>query len=224
MIEGIPYNGRTLALGLTGSGKSELINVAWSGMRCQRALYDSKHEFAIDDIKPTYDVDEIDWQHEPIIHFRPSEDAVGDAGRFFAAAFRSPHALTIAVHEMGDTCDYNANAAKPSVKRYFVQGRAKRKGIIAGTQRPVGNPRASLTEAGDFFVFVPRLNEVDHLTVAREIGLGADALAAAVDKVHDQLGDYSYLHWNRHTRKLTACPPLPKHLRRRSIVRRVADA
>lgn len=223
MSDGIAYNGRTLVIGVTGSGKSELLNAQFSTFRCQRVLYDSKHEFTIPDVHAvTADVDMIDWR-QPIVHFRPGEDTRGDAQRFFAAAFGRPGPLVVAVHELGDLCDYNANAAPPSVRRYLVQGRAKGKGLLGGTQRPVGLPKQALTEAGDIFIFVPRLSAEDLVTVAREVGIPQDDLGRHLDRLHDELGDHSFLRWSRKTRQLVRVPPLPARVRRRSVVRRLHD-
>jgi hypothetical protein len=220
---GIAYNGRTLAIGMTRSGKSELINVQFSAMRCQRALYDSKGEFAIPDVPIATDVAAIDWR-QPVVHFRPGEDARGDAQAFFAAAFDRPNALIVAVHELGDLCDYNANGAPASVKRYFVQGGALGKGALCGTQRPVGIPKQAYTEAGDFFIFVPRLTEDDLAGVAREMGLRTPDLSAKLDAVQGHLGEHAFLRYSRRTRELVACPPLPAHVRKTNTVQRVHDA
>lgn len=223
MAEGIAYNGRTLVIGVTGSGKSELLNVQFSTFRCQRVLYDSKHEFTVPGVVPVEsDVDMIDWR-QPIVHYRPGEDTRIDAQAFFAAAFQRPGPLVVAVHELGDLCDYNANAAPAAVKRYFVQGRAKGKGLLGGTQRPVGLPKQALTEAGDFFVFVPRLAAEDLVTVARELGRPQDDLGRHLDAAQADLGEHAFLHWNRKTRELIRVPPLPEKVRKRSVVRRLHD-
>lgn len=221
---GIAYNGRSLALGITGSGKSELLNLQFSAFRCQRALYDSKDEFTIPGVdRITGDVDALDWR-QPVVHFVPGEDNRDDAQRFFAAAFARPGALVVCAHELGDLCDYNANAAPPAVKRYFVQGRALGKGILGGSQRPVGMPKQALTEAGDIFLFVPRLANADLETIAKELGLGADELAGHIDRTLERFGEHSFIRWNRRARSLVACPPLPDHERRRTSVWRRHDA
>lgn len=223
MSDGIAFNGRTLVVGVTGSGKSELLNVQFSAFRCQRVLYDSKHEFSVPDVHPvTADVDMIDWR-QPIVHFRPGEDTRGDADRFFRAAFGRPNPLVVAVHELGDLCDYNANGAPAAVKRYFVQGRALGKGLIGGTQRPVGIPKQAFTEANDFFVFVPRPSQNDLATVAQELGYSMDDLGRLLDGCQSELGDHSFLRWSRRDRQLVRCPPLPAKIRRRSVVKRLHD-
>src|SRR5947209_8292263 len=63
------YNQRLYAFGYTGTGKSEILNLLFSGVACQKLLIDNKPEFAIDGVEPVRDVEEIDWR-EPVIHYQ----------------------------------------------------------------------------------------------------------------------------------------------------------
>ncbi len=51
---GIRFNDRTIILGRSGSGKSELANYIATKPRCQILLYDTKDEFTVPGITPVY--------------------------------------------------------------------------------------------------------------------------------------------------------------------------
>ena len=61
----IRFNDRVLALGSTGSGKSELLNVLFSRMRggAQRLLVDTKREFAIEGVNLV-----LELLDQPVFH------------------------------------------------------------------------------------------------------------------------------------------------------------
>ncbi|HEU4656856.1 MAG TPA: hypothetical protein VFR97_05005 [Capillimicrobium sp.] len=218
----VRFNDRTVCIGSTGSGKSELLNVQFSALRCQRVLYDSKDEFAIDGVTPVHDVDAIDWRQRTI-HFVPGDDVLGAARDLFAALNRRSN-VVVAVHELSDLCEYRPNATPPSVHRYFRQGRAHGRGLLGGSQRPVQMPTSAATEADHVFIFVPRLAPRDHDAVAEMIGMASRELAETIDRLHEQGGEHTYLHWDRRARTLKAFEPLPERIRKRSIVKRRADA
>lgn len=220
----ITFNQRTLCLGKTQSGKSELLNAQFSAFRCQRALYDSKDEFSVPGVEPARDVDAIDWR-APIVHYVPGEDVRGDAQRFFGAAFRQPRPLVVAVHELADLCEYRANATPAAVNRYIRQGAAHGKGLLGASQRPVEMPVSSRSEPEHVFVFVPRLAPDDMEAVARMMHMRSTAeLEQLVSRAHQDLGDYAFVYFNRLANDVKLCPPLPAHLRGRTIVRRRAYA
>lgn len=216
------YNERCVAIGQTGSGKSELLNVMQAGLKCQTAVFDSKDEFAVPNVLAAGDVDEIDWS-QPIVHFVPGEDVRADAQAFFTAAFARRH-LTVIVHEASDLCEYNANGTPPAVNRYIRQGLRHGLGLFAGTQRLVNIPKSCLTEAQHFYLFVPVLSDVELRTIAAEMKIAPDDLAALMGQVHADLGEHAFVHWSRRTRQLTPCPPLPEKVRARVKVRRTTVA
>lgn len=217
----IAYNQRTLVLGPTGCGKSTLLNVQLAMMRCQRAVYDSKDEWAIPGVEPVRgDVDELDWR-QPLVHYIPGDDARADCQRFFGRAFERVH-LVVAVHELADLCEYNANATPPAANRYIKQGRAWGRGLLAASQRPVEMPRAARTEAEHVFVF-PGLDGEDLATVQTMVGercAGGRPLAGLIDAHEQRFGEHAFIYFDKPGRRYVLCPPLPEHLRNRSAVRR----
>lgn len=212
----IAWNDRSLVLGPTGSGKSTLLNAQTSAFRCQRAVFDSKDEWSVRGVEPVAgDVDRIDWR-QPIVHFIPGDDIRGDTQRFFTAAFQRTHVI-VAVHELADLCEYNANATPPAVSRYLRQGRAHGRGLLGSSQRPVEMPKSARTEAEHVFVF-PGLDPDDMAVVAAIVGR-RDA-QQLVDEVADRHGEHGYVYFDKRGRQVLACPPLPEHIRSRSVVTR----
>jgi energy-coupling factor transporter ATP-binding protein EcfA2 len=97
---GIVHHDRVFIAGRTGSGKSELINVLFSGFACQRLLVDTKDEFDIPGVERVRDVAAIDWS-EPIIHYVDSSSQAGEFDELFEACLRRRH-LVVAVHELAE--------------------------------------------------------------------------------------------------------------------------
>jgi hypothetical protein len=216
----VKYHDRQLALGFTGRGKSELLNVLFAGVRCQKLLLDSKNEFAIDGVTPARNADELDWR-QPILHYIPTEGRPAEYDELFRACFTRRH-LVVCVHELSDVCEYQASRTPPAFDRYVSQGRAHGLGLLAGSQRPRNIPVRARTESEHVYVFPPSLSPEDHDEVARILGRRPDELRQVLDGLLEELGDYSYLHFDRAARELTALPPLPEHLRARSAVSRTS--
>jgi hypothetical protein len=223
------FNDRLYALGYSTSGKSEVLNLLFSGVRCQKLLIDNKPEFAIDDIEPVHAPDRIDWT-EPVIHYQPAPGS--DHTQYeeiFAQAF-TRRGLTICVHELGALVDYNANRAGRYLISYLSQGARLGLGLLAGTQRPVYVPVSGMTEAKHVLVFTPQLaRREDNDSAAQALSpvdgrpLSTNEMIAELGSLHHEQGAYSFLWKDRGTGQLIALPPLPDHLRDSSIVRRVPD-
>jgi energy-coupling factor transporter ATP-binding protein EcfA2 len=216
----IGFNQRTLCLGPTGSGKSELLNAQLSALRTQRVLYDSKDEFSIAGVEPARDVDAIDWR-QPVVHFVPGEDVRADAQAFFSRAFRQPRPLVVCVHELADLCEYRASATPAAVNRYIRQGRSHGKGLLGASQRPVEMPVSARSEPEHVFVFTtPPLAPDDMDEAAGLMRRPVAELHQLVEGARSSLGTYSFLYFDRSTGEIKQCPPLPDHMRRRTIVAR----
>ena len=222
------YNDRLYALALTRSGKSEILNVLFSGVQCQRLLLDPKPEFFIPGLDPVHTPDGIDW-NQPIIHYRPQPGSdCSQYEQIFADAW-TRNALLVCVHELAALVDYQPNRAGRYMVSYCAQGGAKGKGLLAGTTRPKLVPTAAIAEATHILVLPPQLARRDDMQSAAEAlspvqgqPMGADDLAAEMA----QLPRFGFLWKDRRQEgtPLHAFPPLPDEVRRLSIVQRSDDA
>lgn len=224
------YNDRLLAFGYSGSGKSEVLNVIFSGVECQKLLIDTKPEFFIDDVDVARTPGEIDWA-QPIIHYQPLPGS--DCSQFeeiFGAAF-TRRGLVICAHELGALVDYNASRAGRYLISYLSQGARLGLGALVGAQRLVYIPVAAQTEANHALVFTPQLarredNDAAAQTLSPVNGapLSTNEMIAELSALHHEHGDHSFLWKARRTGQLIAFPPLPDDVRSLSIVHRLEDA
>jgi hypothetical protein len=215
----ISYADRTLILGQTRSGKSELLNLHFSAFRCQRVLVDTKDEWTIAGVEPVEDVAAIDWR-APVIHLRLEPGDIDAVEQLFRLAFEHRGPLVLGVHELADLCDYRPHLAPRHLRRYLAQGAAHGLGLLGASQRPVEMPVRSRTETQHVFVFVPRLAGDDVEAIARMVGLSTRELERELDERQAEDGLHSFLWFDRREGKLTAWPPLTAELRAGSIVDR----
>jgi hypothetical protein len=217
---GIVHHDRVFIAGRTGSGKSELINVLFSGFACQRLLVDTKDEFDIPGVERVRDVAAIDWS-EPIIHYVDSSSQAGEFDELFEACLRRRH-LVVAVHELADLCEHSPGRTPRAVNAYITKGRAHGLGLLGGSQRPVNIPRTARTEVQHVFAFVPPMDPDDRPVIARMMELEEPALLSllAQARAKSPTGEHSFLWYEQRARELKITPPLPDDVRRRSIVRR----
>lgn len=222
------YNDRLYALALTRSGKSEILNILFSGVQCQRLLLDTKPEFFIPGLDPVHTPDGIDW-NQPIIHYRPQPGSGCDQYEQIFADAWTRNALLICAHELAALVDYQPNRAGRYMVSYCAQGGAKGKGLLAGTTRPKLVPTAAIAEATHIITLPPQLARRDDMQAAAEAlspvqgqPLSADDLAAEMAN----LPRYGFLWKDRRQEgtPLHAFPPLPPEVRRLSIVQRSDDA
>jgi len=226
----VNYNDRVVAIGFTGAGKSELVNVLWSGMTCQRLLVDNKREFAIPDVAPVSDPGSLDWS-EPVLHFRPHPGRGTEQYEELFEACMQRRGLSVAVHELSAVCGHQPNRVGNYTLSYLTQGRALGLGWIAGTQRPFRIPVSALSEAEHIFEFPPQLARMDdHRAAAEALSpidghrLSADDLTQELAAIEKLTGPYSFLWKDRRVGQLQSFPPLPEQLRHTSIVHRTEDA
>lgn len=224
------YNDRLMALGYSTSGKSELLNVIFSGLRCQRLLIDTKPEFHIEDLEPVHEPEAIDWT-APLIHYQP---APGSDHRqyepIFQAAF-TRRGLVVCAHELGALVDYNAQRAGRYLISYLSQGARLGLGALVGTQRPVWIPVSGQTEAQHVVVFVPQLARAednkaaaDNISPVEGQTFYTDDLLSELAALGQQSGTYSFLWKDRKTGLLHSFGPLDERVRQSNIVQRLEDA
>lgn len=216
---GIAYNQRVFVAGMTGSGKSELLNHLFTVLRCQRLMLDCKDECRVAGVAPTSAVEAIDWS-APVIHYVPRRADRDELEQLFAACYARRH-LVVAAHELADLCDFHPTATPTAVRSYLNKGRARGLGMLGASQQPVSVPKHALTEAGHIFLFVPRLSPEHHRALARTMGMPENELGRALDDLHARHGDHAFLWWNRRTRELRESRPLPAAVRRTSAVKLV---
>jgi hypothetical protein len=221
MTGGVRFNERVLVVGPTESGKSELLNVLFSGMRCQRLLFDTKgHEWTIAGVEPVSDPEAIDWT-EPIIHYVTAGTDLGEVEAVFEQCCQRPN-LVVCVHELNDLSGYSTNRTPEVVSRYLSQGGANGRGLLGGTQIPVDMPKRARSEVQHVFTLAPPIDE-DHLKVICRIvgGLSAAEMADEIEAVQREHGEHAFIHWPKGAlQEPTAYPPLPEHVRAQNIVKR----
>lgn len=222
MNAGVRYNERVFVAGPTESGKSELVNFLFSQFRCQRLLYDTKgHEWSIAGVEPVSDPASIDWS-QPIVHYVTTTTEVAEADEVFGQAERRPN-LVVAVHELGDLCEYHTNKAPQSVNRYLAQGGAHGRGFIGASQEPVDMPKRAKKEINHAYTMTPAMSPEHLAEVAKSVGGGitGQQMAAELEQLHRESGDHSFIHWPRGAlQEPTAWGPLPPELRSQIIVKR----
>jgi energy-coupling factor transporter ATP-binding protein EcfA2 len=239
-VSAIKYNDRVLVLGDTGAGKSELLNWLFAQLRNQRLLLDTKDEFSVPDItaepedgkyptlKPTRNVEDIDWS-QPIIHYIPTavdrKGGLAEMEALFTACFHSPHPLTVFTHEVSDVCQYQTNATPPSFDRYVAQGRVHGKGIVAGTQLPVDIPKRIKALSQHIIVLVPAFDRPeDRKAVANLIAMGEQDGHRVLETLHQEMGDFAFVHYRKGPHPTTANLPLSEAARATVTITRRADA
>jgi hypothetical protein len=222
MSSGVRYHERAFFAGPTESGKSELLNFCLSGFRCQRLLWDSKgHEWTVPGVEPVSDPAAIDWT-QPFIHYVTTTTEVGEVDEVFSQAENRPD-LVVAVHELGDLCEYTTNKTPASVNRYLAQGGAKGRGFLGASQEPVDIPKRAKKEINHAFFMTPAMSREHLAEVSKFVGerLTPDDLAAELREVHAEHGDHSFIHLPRGAlQEPTHWPPLSPELRGQIIVKR----
>jgi hypothetical protein len=220
-VSGVRYHERLFVAGPSESGKTELLNLFFSEMECQRLLYDSKgHEFQISEVEPVFDPAEIDWR-DPIIHYVTTSTEAAEADEVFSQA-EQQRDLWVCVHELGDLCEYETNKTPGSVNRYLAQGGAKGRGFGGASQEPVDMPKRAKKEINHAYTMAPPMSR-EHLQVVAGIvhGTNAAEMAEAIEDVYREHGPHSFIYYPRGAmREPEAFPPIPEAMRQRIIVER----
>jgi hypothetical protein len=232
-VSGVRYHERAFFAGPTESGKSELLNYVLCGMQCQKLLWDSKgHEWTIPGVEPVFDPADIDWTQE-WIHYVAMTTEVDEVEEVFgqvmpAGVIVGRRDLVIAVHELGDLCEYETNRTPKSVNRVLAQGGAKGIGFLGASQEPVDIPKRAKKEINHAFTMVPPMSKEHLAEVSKFVGERATAaeMSEELRQVHAELGDHAFVHWPRGAMQ-EAChyPPLPEEQRKTiTIGRRLEHA
>lgn len=228
---GVAYNDRLLVCARTRAGKSELLNLLFSELRCQRVLVDPKDEFATTEggqpVERVTAVDAIDWGKRTI-HVVPARWTPDDWEALFDVAFRRRR-LNLTIHEAAFSCAFKPGLVGPAHNTYISQGQAHGLGYWAATQRPVCLPTFATSEPGHVFAFAEKMSRPDdHRTLAGMLDLDPAELATLQrDLLAEHGGEqqlehakHSFLWFDRGRGTLASWAPLPLELRKRNCVTR----
>lgn len=222
-VAGIRWHDRVFVVGYTGSGKSEVLNLLFSGLRNQKLLLDTKPEFTIPDVTPVSRVEDIDWS-APVIHYR---DLTGDLDEYDRLFFETHHRrnFTVCCHEVADLCEDQPNKAPKWVRMSLRKGNVFGNGQLLGTQRPVGMPRQCRTEAQHVIHMVPALDPDDEDIVAKMMKISTRELHDLIEQAVklSPTGQFSAVWYDRRAGATVLVPPLPEQTRARILVRRAVD-
>ncbi len=221
---GIRWHDRVFVAGYTGSGKSEVLNLLFSQVRCQKVLLDTKPEFSIPDVVPTRSPEELHerLKSDPVIHY---VDSSGDVDEYDEVFYECHHKrnLLVCCHELADLCEDQPGRAPKWVRAALRKGNIFGNGLYGGSQRPVGMPRQARTEAQHVIHMVPELDPEDHKILQRMMQLSSPRELSRILADATELsptGQHSFAWYDRRARNLTFSPPLPDHVRKRILVRR----
>lgn len=223
MSEGIRWHDRVFVVGGTGSGKSEILNQMFSGLRNQRLLLDTKPEFFIPDVPSASRPQDIDWSL-PIIHYRDLSNSLSDYDEIFYEAHHRRNFM-ICCHEVADLCGDEPAKTPEWVRKSLRKGNVFGNGFLGGTQRPVGMPRQCRSEAQHVIHMVPALDPEDEKIVAKMMGCTLHELAAHLGDAAALAPDgrFSAVWYDRRAGATRLVPPVPAHARAGIIVRRAVD-
>jgi energy-coupling factor transporter ATP-binding protein EcfA2 len=219
----VRWHERVFVVGYTGSGKSEMLNLLFSGLRNQKILVDTKPEFTIPDVQPVSRVEDIDWT-QPVIHYR---DVASDLDEYDRLYYEIHHRrnCTACCHEVADLCEDQPNKAPKWVRMTLRKGNIFGNGQLNATQRPVGMPKQARTEAQHVIHMVPALDPDDELIIAKMMGLSIREIHDLIEEAKkiSPTGKFSAVWQDRVQGTTTLIPPLPEAVRQKIIVRRAVN-
>lgn len=219
---GIRYTDRVFVGGVTGSGKSVLINHLSTAYRCQRFVYDTKDEFTIPGVQAVHHVERIDW-NQPVIHYIDDDGDLAKTNRLFKTLWRRKvgrsghrYGLVVIVHELGDLCADQPGATPQWVSNYIRKGRAHGLGLLAGGQRPRNIPRIARTECTHVFSFAGGFDPEDVPVMAQMHRMTVPEYERALAQA-SRLGEHAYVWGDRRARVNVIRPPLTSSMRASSL-------
>ena len=202
---------RVLTVGMTGSGKSELLAHLWSIYPGQRVLIDVTDAYELPageeaDTCEAERVSEIDWSVRTI-RFVPRSHGEGTYDDLYAALWQraaTTGGLCVWLDEaQGPT---SANRAPRWLRTAVTQGRKRGIFHLAATQEPVNVLPAIITQANHLMLFRLAGRPADLNALRHRLGVSADELAAEIER----LPQFGYLRSTLGDATLYAMPPLPR--------------
>jgi hypothetical protein len=220
----IAPNQRVVAVGMTRSGKSELLRYLFSVMRTRRVLVDPKGEWRVPGVTchaltaetkegAVEQVKAIDWS-QPIVHVHPTWQGWEQLAALYGAIGRLPWPVVVWTDEA-----YGVSSAQrrpPGLIQLQVAGGGRGHGQLIATQRPRNIARELLTESEHIFIF-RGLSEPDVLAALE----GAPFLPPdQAIELHRALPQYGYLWVDRIRGQVDIGDPLPERLRTLGTIRK----
>jgi hypothetical protein len=215
----IRFDQRVLAVGMNGSGKSELARYLTSQIRVRRVLIDPKREWSLGvNVPPirfagrTLDeyrrqLDTIDVAALPFLHVQPKWRDRDQLTALFDWLDGLPGQLWVWIDEAFGVS--SAAWAPDGLLSLVVAGRARGRGLIACTQRPRNIATEFKTEANHLFLFPP----VDLEDVGECLRGAAFLPPARAVELMDGLPEHGYLWVDKIGKGAAIGDPLPAHAR-----------
>jgi hypothetical protein len=218
----VGFGQRVLAVGMNGSGKSELARYLFAQFRCRKALVDPKGDWKIAGVpRLTLQArDEAGARAElerhldpaaPVLHVRPAWLGRPGSREQLTALYDFLDGLPGPLHVWTDEgyAVSNASWAPPGFLELQVGSRARGHGHTITSQRPRNIAVEARTEADHLFIFPPldaedlkeTLRGSPFLTPAKALELAAG------------LPEYGYLWVDRRDRSTSIGDPIPDYLR-----------
>jgi len=211
VASGVNFNDRVLVVGKTGSGKSVLTRMlAAQSTGARLVVIDVKGEIDAG-VDPVYDPGAIDWG-APVVVFRPASMSREVFAELYDQILAAGGPTVVWLDEARGVT--TSNYAPDGLLIVQMQGRRLGIGHLVCCQRPYNVAVELRSEAEHFFVFGP-LSKRDADALAEEIGrvngrpFTGEQLASALDRLHDQHGRHAFLWYDRRSRELAECEPVP---------------
>lgn len=206
---------RAIAVGRTGTGKSEAMLHLWAESRRQRVLIDvpDHYELGPDALAEgaivARSLAELDWQVRTI-RYVPDGSQRG-YNDLYAAIFERGDLDVLLDEAYGPT---KPNLSPPWLTRTVTQGRKRRIRHLATTQRPAKVLPELLDQAEHGYIF-PLTLEQDLQAISVRTGIGVRELAEALNSLEQLQGvsetaePSGYLYHRLGRQELVRMPPLP---------------
>jgi len=205
----IRYSDRIFVSGITGSGKSELVNRLTLAAPAPRLIIDPKNEaltavpgaVTFNDVSKATNPAGQNWREAATARYVPRDPLDGDEyDELYRWVMRSGPRY-VACHEVGFVMP--ARGAPRGPRLLLTQGRARQIGHVGAHTRPREVDSNMIAQSRHLFVFhTPQRPDRRHL--AESMGIDADVFEAA----HAELVRFGFLYWDLERQRLRICPPL----------------
>lgn len=202
---------RVLAVGTTGTGKSQALADVFARHTGQRVLIDVQDHYelgpaAVDEgASEASRPREIDWRQRTI-RYVPSRDNAKEYNELYSAIFRRGNVLVWLDEAEGPT---SSHSSPLWLRRTVKQGRKYGITHMAATQRPSGIERAIINQSEHAFVFLTS-DEDDLRSLAARLGVHWRELAGTWgDTGGRELWRAGYVYHRLGSGELVKMPPLP---------------